>query len=46
MKVQRNITIDYEIHAQLQDNPHINVSSIVNQFLKDYLKKQEKKQVE
>jgi len=37
MKVQRSITIDYEVQAKLQENPHINASAVVNQFLRKYL---------
>lgn len=39
MKVQRTISIDYEIHKELKDKPGLNVSSLCNAFLKEYLEK-------
>jgi post-segregation antitoxin (ccd killing protein) len=39
MKTQRTITIDQDLDTQLKENPQINVSGIVNKFLREYLEK-------
>lgn len=39
MKTQRTITIDKDLDKQLKARPYINVSGIINEFLKDYLEK-------
>ena len=38
MKVQRSISLDYEVNRKLQANPKLNVSSLCNKFLEKYLK--------
>ena len=42
MKVQRTVSIDMEVHQTLQDKPEINVSALVNEFLKKYLEENKK----
>ena len=37
MKTQRNITIDKEVNEELKRHPHINVSALINELLKQYL---------
>ena len=39
MKTQRTITIDTDLDEQLKSHPYINVSGLVNKFLKEYLEK-------
>ena len=44
MKVQRTISIDVEVQQKLQSKPEINVSLLVNDFLKKYLKEKQDEQ--
>ena len=37
MKVQRGITIDKNVDTELRKRPHINVSALVNEYLKKHL---------
>ena len=39
VKTPRTITIDKDLDEQLKAHPHINVSGVVNKFLKEYLEK-------
>jgi len=42
MKVKRTISIDPKIHLELKRKPWINVSALVNEFLKKYLEENKK----
>jgi len=37
MKAQRSVSIDQEIHEAFKKRPDLNVSAIVNRYLKEYL---------